>query len=298
MKLRTTTTAMTGVLIFLAIVASASAARPQPKPGDKDAADLKALQDERVALLVQVVEILTTHYQGGLTDVHHVLSTERELCDALLDATDDPVKRVALLNKELDRASGFLKITEARQSVGTVTQADVAHARAQCLDIKIKLLRERNRNGSPAPTGAKTAQGGVATSANEEYRLVNASNARDNLESILNVLAKQGWKVRTTALEGRLIILARNLRGDGAVDFHGNGAVDGKASVTIRLGPVSGDSPAATEAPRADVAPPDDSREVLSFPKRLKAMATSTSPFTPSQRVKVLAEFILELPNR
>ena len=54
----------------------------------------------------------------------------------------------------------------------------------------------------------------------------------------------------------------------------------------------------STNSSRTDNLASQRDRENLSFPKRLMAMAISTSPFTLSLDGKPLAECILELPNR
>jgi len=109
------------------------------------AAELKALQDERIKLLTQTVEVLTGQYNVGAADIAQVATAESELCNALLDSTDEPEKRIALLTKQLDRANGFVKVTQIRYQSGTVSNADVYRAKSQCLDVKIKLLRERSK---------------------------------------------------------------------------------------------------------------------------------------------------------
>ncbi len=38
--------------------------------------------------------------------------------------------------------------------MGTITSVDVLRGKSLCLDIKIKLLRERSRKGPPAPAPA------------------------------------------------------------------------------------------------------------------------------------------------
>ncbi|MGO9109803.1 MAG: hypothetical protein ACLP9L_11275 [Thermoguttaceae bacterium] len=151
MTRRTTATAMAGLLILLAIMVPAAAAEPQPKASDNDAAQLKALQDERVKVLTQLVEVLVSQYKLGIVDLAQVASTEDELCNALLDSTDEPEKRVALLTKQLEKANDVLRITQGRRQAGAAGVADVYRAKSLYLDIKIKLLRERSRKKPPTP---------------------------------------------------------------------------------------------------------------------------------------------------
>jgi hypothetical protein len=135
-----------------AIMVPAAAAEPQAKSSGNDAAQLKAAQEERINLLTQVVEILTAQYQAGTVDLAQVSSAENELCNALLDSTDEPEKRVALLTKQLDKANKLVQITEGQRKVGIVGEADLFRAKSQCLGVKIKLLRERNLKRPPTKT--------------------------------------------------------------------------------------------------------------------------------------------------
>ena len=57
-------------------------------------AQLKAAQNERVKLLTQVVEILTEQHKVAAVDYSQVASAESDLCNALLDSTDEPEKRI------------------------------------------------------------------------------------------------------------------------------------------------------------------------------------------------------------
>jgi hypothetical protein len=122
--------------------------------GDDDA-QLKATKDERVKVLTDLLELITGSYHGGTAEAAQICSTHNDLCNALLDSTEEAEKRVALLTKQLEKASEFLKNTQRRFDSGTITQADVLRAKSLCLDIKIKLLRERNRKRprTPNPTG-------------------------------------------------------------------------------------------------------------------------------------------------
>ena len=151
MTRRTTTTAMAGFLILLAVTIQAVAAEPRPTASGDDTAQLKTLLDERVKVLTQLVEVLTSHYKLGFIGLPQLLSAENELCNALLDSTDDPEKRVALLTKQLDNANNIRGITQGRRQAGQVDVADVYRAESLYLDIKIKLLRERNRKRPTTP---------------------------------------------------------------------------------------------------------------------------------------------------
>ena len=102
---------------------SAPAAEPQPKASDEDSAQLKSLRAERIKVLAQLVEVLTGEYRVSTADFNQLFSAENELCNALLDSTDEPEKRVALLTKQVEQANDFLKTTQARFEAGTVSRS-------------------------------------------------------------------------------------------------------------------------------------------------------------------------------
>jgi hypothetical protein len=201
--------------------ALAAAAEPQPdKASGNDAAQLKVAQEERIKVLTQLVEALTAQSRTGAADLAQVFSAENELCKARLESTDEPEMRIALLTKQLDNMSRLVAMTQGQVKAGIVSQADLLRAKSLYLEVKVKLLRERSGKTPPAPRGAKTA-GGDATDANEEYKVIVMFYRPDGqdsprriidpktLETTLNELAKQGWKVRTTISDPRYVILAR-----------------------------------------------------------------------------------------
>ena len=153
MTLRITAIPISQFLIFLTIVVSASSAvEPQPvKTSDNGATQLKALQDEQVKVLTQLVQGLAAQFKSGSIHVAEVCAAENELCNALYDATDEPEQRIAVLAKQAERASDLLKLTQGRFDAGTLIYTDVCRAKSLYLGIKIKLLRERSRKSPPAP---------------------------------------------------------------------------------------------------------------------------------------------------
>jgi len=105
-------------------------------------AQLKTAQDERVKVLTQLVEALTSQGKLGIVNADQVFSAETDLCNALLDSSDEPEKRVALLTKQLDKANGLLEMIQGQVKAGIVGEADGLRAKSLYLNAKIKLLRE------------------------------------------------------------------------------------------------------------------------------------------------------------
>ena len=134
-----------------AIIAPATASEPQLKAGGNDATQLKVLQAERIQVLKRLVQISIAMYQVGTVDFNQLSSAQQELCDAQLNSTDEPEKRVALLTKQVEMANDVLKIVRARFNAGTVTEMDVCRAESLQLGLKIKLLQERKMLRPPTP---------------------------------------------------------------------------------------------------------------------------------------------------
>lgn len=136
-------TILVGIVSLLTIVA-AWAAEPQPKASGNNAPELKAAQEERITVLTRLVEVLAAQYKSGQVSVADVFSAEHELCNAVLDSSDESEKKIALLTKLADRANEVLASTQARFANGQASESDVLRAKSGCLGIKIKLLREHN----------------------------------------------------------------------------------------------------------------------------------------------------------
>jgi outer membrane protein TolC len=148
-------TAVTGLIVVLALVLPSICAEPQGKPKDDDAAQLKALQDERVEVLTELVKCTVAQYQVGGVTIDAVISAQNELVAAKLDATDETEKRIALLTQQLEMVTQLLKITEARHEMGRTTMTDVYRAKSLLLDVKIKLARERSKHKTRTPSSLK-----------------------------------------------------------------------------------------------------------------------------------------------
>jgi hypothetical protein len=89
--------------------------------------------------------IVTEAYKTGLYDVGFA-KTHEELIEAKLEATDKPDERIALLEEQLKIAQDIFKFVEnaAKVGFGHFVQADALRAKAHCLTIEIKLVKEQN----------------------------------------------------------------------------------------------------------------------------------------------------------
>ena len=137
--------------MLLAFMVRSTTAKPQPKPKDDDAAQLTTLQDERVEVLTQLVKVTMEYCRQGKCGIEDGISAQNQLVAAQLDSTDEPAKRVALLTQQVELASTLLKMAEQRHEAGIITIVDVYRARSCLLDVKIRLLRERTKQGPQTP---------------------------------------------------------------------------------------------------------------------------------------------------
>jgi phosphohistidine phosphatase SixA len=135
--------------------AAGTTSAAEPKANGDDAAQLKAAQEERIKTLAEVVEMTRGQAKLGTADVIQVFAVENELCNARLDATENPETKVVLLTKLLEKAGELVEYRQLGFRSGTAAQVDVSRAKAIYLEIKIRLLRERRRIKPAAPAAAK-----------------------------------------------------------------------------------------------------------------------------------------------
>ena len=153
---RHTTTLVAGFTAFLAILVPIIAAAPQPN----DAAQLKAAQEERIKIFEVLLKSVTSRYKAGILSYAELYPAQRELCNAKLDATDDPDKRIAVLTQLLEAAGDQLKHQQNNVSRGIGNnEENTFRANAEYLRIKIQLLRERAKSKAMATQSAEVASG-------------------------------------------------------------------------------------------------------------------------------------------
>jgi hypothetical protein len=139
-------TAIAGCLLIFSAVCVFGSAAEQPTTTGDEAAQIVALQKERVEALQKLVDICVAQCEAGTLPLESVAAAQNELIDAQLDSTDKTEERVTLLTEQLQVAENVLKYIEAkRQSGFKVAETDRLRAMSHCLNVKIKLLRERNK---------------------------------------------------------------------------------------------------------------------------------------------------------
>ena len=123
-------------------------AQQHDKTATSYAAKIKALQEERIAILSRAVKIVTAQYMAGTADFKELAAAEMELVNAQLDCSDTPEERIAYLEAGSKMAKSAVEIAEVRFKGRTISDLDVNWFKAVYLDMQIKLLKERQKLAS------------------------------------------------------------------------------------------------------------------------------------------------------
>jgi hypothetical protein len=130
-----------GLAAVPVLLAHATAAETKSSPNY--AALIKQLQQERIAALTKVVEMRLEQYRAGRQDSRLLALAQAELLNAKLDAAEKPEERIAVLEEHVKLATTILSETDNRWKAGVVHESEVLQAKANLLDVKIRLLQER-----------------------------------------------------------------------------------------------------------------------------------------------------------
>jgi hypothetical protein len=138
------------VVLFGFIVVSLLITRPaltdqQSEKKTVEPTKMEQLQKERIDALEKIAAIVKGQL-GYIATVVDFSKAQEEVIKAKLDATDKPSERIALLEEQLKFAQDAFKYVDGQYKTGFahVTEADSLHAKAHCLTIEIKLLKEHN----------------------------------------------------------------------------------------------------------------------------------------------------------
>ncbi len=102
------------------------------------AAQVKALQKERIDVLTTLVEDYTSQFRVGTSPNEFLIGAETDLVNAQLAATDNPEQRVAVLTEALKREREIMKVASP---VCGRNEVDVEWWRSISLYTQIRLLR-------------------------------------------------------------------------------------------------------------------------------------------------------------
>lgn len=116
----------------------------------EETGSLDELLRQRRDTLQQLVEVVTEEYRIGTKSFNSVVQAKDRLIDAELELADSRQERLALLQQQVEMFEAFSAMTDERFALGQVPQSDRLAVRAAFLDAKIKLARERERDGEAA----------------------------------------------------------------------------------------------------------------------------------------------------
>jgi hypothetical protein len=106
---------------------------------DESAKKIKALQQERIATLQQVVEQLTVMYQSGRVEFDEVVDAQLTLLEAELATAEKVTDRVTLYKNMVDLLKKDEALADARVQSARGTQPAALKIKARRLEAEIHL---------------------------------------------------------------------------------------------------------------------------------------------------------------
>jgi outer membrane protein TolC len=106
-------------------------------------AELQRLLQERIAILTKMSEFASAAHRQGAMSLSEVLESRRMLLSAKLDGAESKAERVKVLEEIVKLAEQTQAMTEQRAKSAEVSQLQVLKAKADVLEVKIKLQREK-----------------------------------------------------------------------------------------------------------------------------------------------------------
>jgi hypothetical protein len=142
--------AMGAGVVFLVLVAVPIVGQQQSGLADSEAAEIRKLQQERVLTLTQLVKLLTAQHEAAKVDITKLADAQIELLKAQLELAETPKARIELLEAQLKIQQKVVVVWEERLRAGNPeSPAEVWRAKLPCIDVKIRLIRERAKLKSP-----------------------------------------------------------------------------------------------------------------------------------------------------
>ena len=112
--------------------------------GDADRqTQLDELLKQRRDTLARAVDLQIAYYRDGNCDFEEVITAQRNLHEAELDAAKTREQRVAILEKQLKSAQQSVAVAKTKFENGAGGETDMLQAKADLLHVKIRLVRQR-----------------------------------------------------------------------------------------------------------------------------------------------------------
>jgi len=125
-----------GLAAVPVLLAHATAAETKSSPNYD--AQIKQLQQERIAALTKVVEMRLEQYRLGAQDSRLLTLAQAELLQAKLDAAEKAEERIAVLEEQAKLVTTILTETQNRWKAGVAHESEVLDAKANLLAIRQK----------------------------------------------------------------------------------------------------------------------------------------------------------------
>jgi uncharacterized protein (TIGR03067 family) len=139
------------LLVFTRIKEDCTANARQPSSIKETKAKIRKLQQERVEVLNQALEVAFTLYREGALDFRRVHSVQQDLLEAQLDLVETSEAQIEVLKSQLKIAKRSLAVAQQMFQAGATTVLDVHQARSAMLGIEIRLLRRLVLDESKQP---------------------------------------------------------------------------------------------------------------------------------------------------
>jgi hypothetical protein len=116
--------------------------KPAPKaPGDAKLGEARKLQEKRLNLLRQSLELREKLCQNGRAEIGGVIEASKRLLAAELDFAAKDAERIDAHERLLRKARALVELARAKKMAALGTEADVLDAQALALEAEIGLLK-------------------------------------------------------------------------------------------------------------------------------------------------------------
>jgi outer membrane protein TolC len=110
---------------------------------EESAKKIKNLQKERITVLKELVDHLSTRYKAGQASSEELLDASILLFKAELETAEKGSDRISLYTKMVDTLNQFEQFAKVQFGVGKVTTGDVLKIKARRLEVEILLEQEK-----------------------------------------------------------------------------------------------------------------------------------------------------------
>ena len=128
-------------LRFLAIATVGLLSVSNSTYADEKDSKVKALLKDRLAVLQQVVDLVSVAYRGGAVPLPKVIEAQQAASKAEFALCETDAERIAVLEKRLALAKQQVEIVQRMVGSAEVDTTDLLKARAKQLKIEVALER-------------------------------------------------------------------------------------------------------------------------------------------------------------